>query len=107
MDTVSIDNLHFNNRERVGVVGLPFLSATYVGIPRAQHPWRGRDGVLQALKMLTEPLEFQVSSGTNLSWVALAWSSSAMNDAGGNSTVRKPELHQKLEGEPTHAQNRS
>ena len=33
---------------------------TYVGIPWAQHPWRGRDGVLQALKMLTELLEFQV-----------------------------------------------
>jgi hypothetical protein len=40
------------------VVGLPFLSATYVGIPRKQHPWRGRDGVLQALKMLTELVEF-------------------------------------------------
>lgn len=107
MDTVRIDNLHLNNRERVGVVGLPFLSATYVGIPRAQHPWRGRDGVLQALKILTDLPEFQVSSRTNLSWVAIAWSSSVMNDAGGNSTVWKPELHQKLEGEPTHEQNRS
>jgi ketosteroid isomerase-like protein len=33
---------------------------TYVGIPWAQHPCRGRDGVQQAMKMLTELLEFQV-----------------------------------------------
>ena len=33
---------------------------TYVGIPWTQHPWRGRDGVQQAMKMLTEFLEFQV-----------------------------------------------
>jgi uncharacterized protein len=33
---------------------------TYVGIPWTQHPWRGRDGVLQAMKMLAEFLEFQI-----------------------------------------------
>jgi uncharacterized protein len=33
---------------------------TYAGIPWAQHPWRGRDGVMQATKMLTDYLEFQV-----------------------------------------------
>jgi uncharacterized protein len=33
---------------------------TYAGIPWAQQPWRGRDGVLQAFKMLMELLEFQV-----------------------------------------------
>ena len=33
---------------------------TYVGIPWAQHPWRGRDRVEQATKMLTELLDFEV-----------------------------------------------
>lgn len=33
---------------------------TYAGIPWAQRPWRGRDGVQQAFTMLTESLEFQV-----------------------------------------------
>jgi ketosteroid isomerase-like protein len=33
---------------------------TYAGIPWAQDPWHGRDGVLKAFKMLTEALEFEV-----------------------------------------------
>ncbi len=33
---------------------------TYAGIPWAQHPWRGWDGYLQANKLLSQFLEFQV-----------------------------------------------
>ena len=33
---------------------------TYAGIPWAQHPWRGWDGYLQANKLLSQFLEFQL-----------------------------------------------
>jgi uncharacterized protein len=33
---------------------------TYAGIPWAQHPWHGREGVLNALKILTEALELEI-----------------------------------------------
>jgi len=33
---------------------------TYAGIPFAQHPWLGRDGVEKAIRMLIETLEFQL-----------------------------------------------
>ncbi|MBV8135062.1 MAG: nuclear transport factor 2 family protein [Deltaproteobacteria bacterium] len=32
---------------------------TYAGMPSAQHPWRGREGVLKAFQMLTEALELE------------------------------------------------
>jgi uncharacterized protein len=33
---------------------------TYAGIPWAQHSWRGRGEALQAVKLITDQLEFEV-----------------------------------------------
>ena len=54
----------------------------YAGIPWAQHPWRGRDGVLQAIKMLTEFLEFQVFEPDEFIVGSDTVVVLAMNDAG-------------------------
>ncbi|MGO9450830.1 MAG: nuclear transport factor 2 family protein [Candidatus Binataceae bacterium] len=55
---------------------------TYRGIPWAQHSWHGPDRVLQSLKVITDLVEFLVSSRTNLSSAATVWQCSATNDAG-------------------------